>query len=219
MDTYNTDDELDKFKSWWKSYGSSVVAGIVIGLALLGGITYWKHYTSERAIQASVLYDSLIAGASQNDIKAAMESGTQLMGDYAATPYAGKAALILAKLRYDAADIEAARKHLQWAVDHGTEAVTRRVARLRLARILIQQNALDRALKLANVSDAGGFVSEFQELRGDILLAQNNKAGARSAYAKALEALTKGSPYARILKMKLDDLGGDANTAASESAK
>ncbi len=219
MDTYNADEELEKLKSWWKSYGNSVIAGIVLGVMLLGGITYWKQYKAERATQASMLYDTLIASATQNNAVAMGDAGTKLISDYSATAYAGKAALILARLSYDFADVEGARKHLQWAVDHATETTTRQVARLRLARILIEQNALDQALVLANVSDTGGFASEYQELRGDIFLAQGKKAEAGSAYGKALEGLTKGSAYERVLKMKLDDLGPDNTALEPEQIK
>ena len=207
MDTYNADEELEKLKSWWKSYGNSVIAGIVLGVALLGGITYWKQHKTERATQASMLYDKLISSVTQNNAAAAGDTGTKLIGDYAATAYAGKAALLLAKVNYDAADVEGARKHLQWAVDHATEAATRQVARLRLARILIEQHALDQALVLANTRDTGGFASEYQELHGDILFAQGKKAEARNAYDKALAGLAKGSTYESVLRMKLDALG------------
>lgn len=219
MDTYNADEELEKLKSWWKSYGNSVIAGIVLGVALLGGITYWKQHKTERATQASMLYDKLIASATQNNAAAVGEAGNKLINDYSATAYAGKAALILAKFNYDAADAEGARKHLQWAVDHATESATKLVARLRLARILIEQHALDQALVLADSSDTGGFVSEYQELRGDILLAQGKKVEARSAYAKALEGLSKGSTYERVLRMKLDDLSPDKSPPQPEQIK
>ncbi len=212
MDTYNADEELEKLKSWWKSYGNSVIAGIVLGVVLLGGITYWKQHKAEGATQASMLYDTLISSAAQNNATVVGDVGTKLISDYSATAYAGKAALILARLSYDANDVEGARKHLQWAVDHATETATRQAARLRLARILIELQALDQALVLANISDTGGFASEYQELRGDIFLAQGKKAEARSAYVQALKDLTKGSSYERVLKMKLDDLGTD-NTA------
>lgn len=207
MDAYHTDDELEKLKTWWKNYGTSVIVGILLGAVLLGGINYWKHYKYERSARASVLYDGLITSAEQHRSDAVRDAATKLMQDYSATPYAGKAALILAKISYAAADVENARKHLQWAVDHATESATRHAARLRLARILIDQGALDQALALANVTDTNGFVSEYQELRGDILVAKDQKAEARSAYRKALEGLPRGSSYTRILKMKLDDLG------------
>ena len=207
MDAYHTDDELQKLKTWWKNYGSSVITGILLGAALLAAISYWRHYTTERSAKASIQYDTLLANSAQNNLAAVRTAGTMLMDDYSATPYAGKAALILAKISYDAADSDAARTYLQWALDKATETTTRHMARLRLARILIDQGSLDAAQTLAQVSDMGGFASEYHELRGDILAAKNKSAEARSAYALALENITRGSSYERVLKMKLDNLG------------
>ena len=207
MDAYHTDDELQKLKAWWKSYGSSVITGILLGAALLAGISYWRHYTTERSAKASIQYDTLLANSAQNNLAAVRTAGTMLMDDYSATPYAGKAALILAKISYDAADSDAARTYLQWALDKATETSTRHMARLRLARILIDQGSLDAAQTLAQVSDMGGFVSEYHELRGDVFAAKNQPAEARPAYALALENLTPGSSYTHVLKMKLDNLG------------
>lgn len=207
MDAYHTDDELQKLRAWWKHYGSSVVTGVLLGAALLGGISYWRHHTTERSAKASIQYDALLASSTQNNAAAMRTAGTILMDDYSATPYAGKAALILAKLSYDAADSEAARTYLQWALDKATETTTRHMARLRLARVLMEQASLDAAQALAQVSDMGGFASEYHELRGDILVAKNQPAAARSAYVSALESITPGSSYARVLKMKLDNLG------------
>ena len=207
MDAYHTDDEFQKLKAWWKDYGSSIIVGVLLGAALLGGITYWRHYTTQRSAKASIQYDALLASSAKNDLVAVRTAATLLTADYSATPYAGKAALILAKLSYDAADSEAARNHLQWALDHATETTTRHVARLRLARILIDQGSLDAALALAQVSAMDGFVSEYHELRGDVFVAKNQAAAARPAYTLALESLVRGSSYARVLKMKLDTLG------------
>lgn len=207
MDAYHTDDELEKLKTWWKNYGSSVIVGILLGAALVAGISYWRHYTTERSAKASIQYDALLAASAQNNVAAVRTAGTLLMDDYSATPYAGQAALILAKISYDAADSAAARTYLQWALDKATETSVRHMARLRLARILIEQDSLDAAQALAQVSDMGGFESEYYELRGDILVAKNEPREARSAYALALEKLAPGSSYARVLKVKLDNLG------------
>ena len=70
----------------------------------------------------------------------------------------------------------------------------------------------DAALALLNVKDEGGFESEYEELRGDIYLAKGQRDEARAAYREALKHLTEGSPYARILNMKLDDLGPEQSS-------
>ena len=129
------------------------------------------------------------------------------MQDFAATPYAGKAALLLAKTSFEAGDAPSSRSQLQWAIDHATEEATRHAARLRLARIMLDQAEIESALKLIDVKDQGGFESEYQELKGDLLLKKGDMDGARRAYRQAKESLPPNSSYARILNIKLDDLG------------
>ena len=210
MDAYHSDDEFEKLKAWWKSYGTSVILGIVLGGALLGGMKYWKQYKHEQAAQASVLYDEMLAAGMQGNAAAAEQAGNKVVSDFSSTPYAGKAALVLARLSYDASDRQKAQQHLQWAVDNASEDVTRHVARLRLARLLLDEGKADEAISLADVKDMGGFVSEYQELRGDVHVLRKQIPEARIAYRAALDAVPKGSPYTRVLSMKYDSLGTES---------
>jgi predicted negative regulator of RcsB-dependent stress response len=98
---------------------------------------------------------------------------------------------------------------LQWVVDHVEDEAVAHAARLRLARLYFGDGEKDAALALLNVNGEGGFKSEYEELRGDIYLAQGEKNRARVAYREALRSLPPGSPYAQILNIKLDDLGPD----------
>jgi len=207
VDPYENDDQTERLKKWWSNYGRSLILGIVLGSAALGGIKYWQHYQAERAEAASQLYEQMMLSFQKRAAAGVDETGNKLMQDYAATPYAGKAALTMAKMRFDANDIETARRHLQWALDKASETATRQVARLRLARLLLDRNELDAALELTNVKDQAGFEAEFQEIKGDILTAKGRADEARAAYRAALKQLAKESPYRQVLAMKLDDLG------------
>jgi len=207
VDPYENDDQTERLKKWWSNYGRSLILGIVLGSAALGGIKYWQHYQAERAEAASQLYEQMMLSFQRRAAAGVDEAGNKLMQDYAATPYAGKAALTMAKMRFDANDIETARRHLQWAMDKASETATRQVARLRLARLLLDRSELDAALELTNVKDQAGFEAEFQEIKGDILTAKGRADEAREAYRAALKQLAKESPYRQVLAMKLDDLG------------
>ena len=50
-----------------------------------------------------------------------------------------------------------------------------------------------------------------EELRGDILMKQNDLEGARLAYKKAYESAPKEGMAGVFLKLKLDELGIEAN--------
>jgi predicted negative regulator of RcsB-dependent stress response len=207
LDAFNPDDQLASLKHWWKQYGKALMAGVVIGLLLLAGGNYWRQYKIKRADAASLLYENLLTDLQQGKSDAVSAAATKLMQDYAATPYAGKSALLLARQRFDAKDIAAARSHLEWAMKNASEAVVQHSARLRLGRILLDQGETAAALALADSKDTNGFASEYAELKADALLAQGDRAGARRAYQSAIEAAPRGSTYLPILNMKRDNLG------------
>lgn len=209
MSAYTEQEELEKLKSWWKNYGGSLITGVALGLAILFGYRYWTDYRQTQREQASALYQQLVAdlGGSRPD---ALATGTKLIDDYTSTPYAGMAALLLARQAYDSGEKSAARRHLEWILANSDDAATQHAARLRLARLHIEAGELEAVAALIEVKDIAGFESEYHELRGDVALAQNKRAAARAAYEEALKHLPETSPYRSVLSMKRDDIGTEA---------
>jgi predicted negative regulator of RcsB-dependent stress response len=207
LEDYNPDDQLANLKNWWKQYGNALIAGIVLGLVLLIGGNYWKQYKIKRAEAASQLYENLLTDFQQGKSDAVRMAAVKLMQDYDATPYAGKSALLLARQRFDAKDIAGARKYLEWAMTNASEAQVQHSARLRLARLLLDQGEAASALALVNIKDTNGFKSEYEEIRGDVLLAQGDRDGARRAYQIAIDSITRSSSFLPVLTMKRDNLG------------
>ena len=208
MGTYTEQDELEKLKAWWKNYGGALVLGVALGLVLLFGNKYWQQYKDQRREAASNLYIEMLQDARDGRAEAARGFGERLVKDYDDTPYAGMAALMLARMSYEANDAAGARQHLQWAVDHARDPATQHAARLRLGRVLADAGEYDAALALTGAAHQEGFEAEYLELKGDVLALQAKPAAAREAYRAALPQLPADSPYRRTLTMKLDDLGG-----------
>mgnify|MGYP003414167696 CR=1 FL=1 len=207
LEAYNPDDQLASLKNWWKQYGKALIAGVVIGLLLLAGGNYWKQHKIKRAETASLLYESLLADLQQGKSDAVSATAAKLMQDYDATPYAGKSALLLARQLFDARDIAGTRTQLEWAMKNASEAAVQHSARLRLARLLLDQGETAPALALVDTKHTDGFASEYEELKADVLLAQGNREGARRAYQAAIEKLPRASSYLQALTMKRDNLG------------
>ncbi len=207
MEAHNPDDQLANLKDWWKQYGNALIAGVVIGVLLLVGGNYWKQYKIKRSEAASQLYETLLADLQQGKADAVGTVAAKLMQDYEATPYAGKSALLLARQRFDAKDIAGARTHLEWAMKNAVEAAVQHGARLRLAQLLLDQGETAAALALVTIKDRDGFISGYEEIKGDALLAQGDRDGARRAYQTAIEKLPRASSYLPALTMKRDNLG------------
>ena len=212
MEIYNPDDQVLRLKSWWKQYGTGLIAGVAIGIMVLAGLNYWRHYRQVRAETASTLYSQLLAEVKQARTEPAMTLASQLMDGYTGTPYAGKAALLAARLRFDAHDLPGARQDLDWAVKHAREEAVQHTARLRLGRLMLEQGETDAVLALIQVKDTNGFESAYEELRGDALLAKGDRDGARRAYQTALDKLPPGATYRRLLALKLDNLGPETRS-------
>lgn len=211
MEGYVSEQEqVEALKKWWKENSKAILAGVVLGLAILFGGRAWIDYRHTRAEAASEQYAALMAAAERGDQAAAVQKGEEVLKDYASTPYAALAALALAEIRLEQGDAAVARGHLQWAADHAKQAGIQHIARLRLGRVLISEGNADAALALVPAGEADGFAAAYEELKGDAYVAKGDEAQARAAYRKALDALEPAAPNRALLQMKLDDLGGAA---------
>ncbi|MCZ6732215.1 MAG: tetratricopeptide repeat protein [Gammaproteobacteria bacterium] len=210
-DPYSDDQELEQLKTWWKTYGNALLLGIALGLSILMGNKYWSQHKQERAEAASAIYDGLVDNYREKAFDKLREASESLKGDYAATPYAGLAAMISARVNLVEGKIDDARRELQWTLDNATDDGTKHAARLRLARIVADANEVDAALFLLDVSDIAGFELDYHELRGDLTVLKGDKQAAREAYRMALKELDEFSSYKSTLSMKLDALGPEAN--------
>jgi len=204
---YSEDEQIEKLKAWWKSYGNALIAGVALGLAVLFGGRYWQHQQAEKAAEASALFDQMVYSVNENNKSNAAKIGTQIINDFGRTPYAGLAALVLARENYDQNEKDKAKKQLAWAIDNAREDGVRQVARLRLARIQLADDNLAGAEDLLKPEPLAGFELEFYELKGDLMKKKGDITGARSAYGKAIAHAGSSGKYLDKLKMKIDDLG------------
>lgn len=207
MDAYTQQQEVERLKNWWKEYGNALIAGVVIGVAILFGTKYWKQYQEGRRVEASVLYEQMLTSARGTQKEAARTSGERLIKDFDNTPYAAIAALMLARQAQESGDAAGARRHLEWVVANARQDAVQHAARLRLARLLGSGGEHAAALAVTEIKDRGGFEADYLELRGDLLAALGRVGEARTAYRDALTKMREPSPYQSVVRMKLDALG------------
>ncbi len=203
MDYYASEDELvEALRKWWQANGGAVAAGIVIGLAAIFGWQYWNSQRTARAEQASARYEALHQAVQQQDPAQARQQGQALREQFAGSPYAVLAALELARQAVESGDNTTAIQELQWALQQTDQETIKTIARLRLARVLLAEKHYAEAETRLNEIVAPEFAAERDELRGDLYLARNDPAGARTAYQAALAARGNNG----FLQMKLDNL-------------
>ena len=206
MSTYQTEEEqVEAIKKWWKENGKSVVGGIVLGFAIIGGWQGWQGYQSNQGEAASQVYDAMRQATRSERFDKALEDGKLLIGEFGDSAYGSFAALELARLAYQRGEKSVARNHLRWVVDSAPDAAIREVARLRLGALLLDMNELPALESLLATPPQPAFAGEFSALRGDLELAKGNQQAARDAYR---QALAQGVGDESLLLMKLVDVGG-----------
>ena len=220
MATYDLEEQeqISELKTWWKMYGNLVTAVLLAVSAGAVGWQAWNWYQRTQAVEASVIYAAVQKGAMERDPKRVREAAGELTEKYPGTAYAAMAALISARMQFDAGDLKTARAQLQWVAEKARDRDLRDLGRLRLAHVLFDDKALDEALKLLADEPVPAFAARFGELKGDILAAQGKNAEAKAAYQAALakqDAAEKAAgsqggretQYRDLLQVKLDSLG------------
>ncbi len=211
MDVNETEQEqIESLKKWWRENGKAASAGVVIGLAVVFAGWSWRDYGKTQTAAASVEYRQLIEELEQDQQDAALQRAARIQEQYARTPYAVLAALARAKIKVEQGDTAAAGQYLRWALDNAAQPELEHIARLRLARVMLERDEKSAALKLIEPVKSEAFAAQYEELRGDIYLALNQPAAARTGYQRALALLAPDSGQTALLRMKLDDLGTSA---------
>jgi predicted negative regulator of RcsB-dependent stress response len=197
-DSYNEDDDLQRFRQWLRQNGLALVMGVGAGLGAILAWQGWNVYVDDRARGAAEEYTQL------RDVLSGGELGAQ-----GALLYAER---LVAAERYDDALAQ-----LQWVTSYADQAGLRHIARVRRARLLWAQDQREEALALLEHDHPEAFESLYGELAGDIHAAGGDYAAAQIAYRRALEYLPADADPAP-LQRKLDNVAIVGDAATGEAA-
>jgi len=208
MSTYDLEEQeqLAALKGWWKEHGGAIVLGATLVCAAIGAWNGWTWYQRSQSAQAAVLYDTLQKAARANDLKTTRETAGAILESFPRSAYAPLAALVSAKIHFQAGDLKTARAQLQWVIEHARSDEIRSIAALRLSSVLLDDNEPDAALKILEAKPHPSFEALYASQRGDILATQKKRSEARAAYKAALEKAGAG-PLREALRLKLEALG------------
>ncbi|RMG33141.1 MAG: hypothetical protein D6720_12040 [Gammaproteobacteria bacterium] len=199
----NEDEQVEALKNWWRDNGRSVVVGVVLGFAIIFGWQGWKAWQKSQGEAASSLFENLLIQVANGNREGALVAGKRLLGEFDGSIYASFAAFEMARLAYEDAKPDSAVGDLEWVEAHAPDAVIADLARVRLARVLLDAGKLDQAeARLKKVSE-GFMPAAVAELEGDLAVRRGDPAAARQAYGRAVLA----APNNALLRMKLQQLG------------
>ena len=206
FDLKSDEEKAEELKAWWRSNGTSVIAGIALTVGGMFGWNQWKEHKVTQSEGASKLYAQL----DQVDAKPA-EVLKELNDEYSGTSYAYLAALTAAKTSCEAGKMDECIAELKTASTSPQESLAN-IAKLRLARTLVSSGKLDEAKSILVEKMPASYQSLISELNGDIHFAKKEFKQAYEAYDKAI--LSSSGQNTQLLKMKRDDLGNQLKSGA-----
>lgn len=210
MSHYDDEDQAQRVKQWWKDNWKALAAGLILGLAGIIGWDQYKAHQLSRSAEAARMFEDLKTALVADKADEANGIADKLKADFANTPYAAQGLLRIAQHAVEKSRFDEALPPLAWVAAHADDKALRPVARLRQARVLAQQGKFDEALKLLDADMDKSYAALVQEQRGDILLTQGNRKGARESFEKALASSDAAAANRETLQRKIDDLADAA---------
>lgn len=204
MEVYsNENEQVDALRRFFANNGKALVVGVVIGIAALGGWRYWSSHEQDSAKTVSAEYQKLTS-AMQAGKPETLEAVNTFASENSNT-YGALAALDLAKQYVDSNQLDKAATLLQNGLKDTKDGNLQAVINLRLARIQLQQNQADAALKTLDGVKGDGWTAIVADIRGEALLSKGDKQGARDAWSKGVES--DASPALKqMMQMKMNNL-------------
>jgi len=216
-DLYDTHEQGERVKSWLRENGSAIIMGLVLAFGLMFGFKQWQAWEVSKRQQASAEYQVMLSFIEADNMDAAVPNYEVLKAEYPKSAYTSMAAMLMAKARLQAGQMDLAAKSLMFAMDNAQPAPVQVIARERLARIRLSQGDTQAALDLLDGAPSEiGFESQFAEIRGDIQLTNGETDLAIQSYQVSLDTLEEGVGNREFLIMKLEALGVDVAADGGE---
>ena len=206
-------EQLDQLKHFWNRYGN-IITGLL--LAVLMGIAGWNGYhywQRSQATQSAAMFDEMSKSVAAGDIAMAQRTFSDMKERYGTASYTQQAGLALAKLCMDKGESDGAKAALQWVIDKSGDEGYVAIARLRLAAIYFDAKDYVQASTALDSVKAEAFAALALDRKGDVLMMQDKRAEALSAYSQAYQKLEERSPYRRVVQVKLNALGAEPDAA------
>lgn len=197
------DEDLVRARAWWKENGSSIIAGIAIGVVMVVGYNFWQTYQDNRANEVAQLYEAHTQAPSD---EAALDA---LIDANGGSTYAQLARMTAARIAADEKQYDRAVALFKDILASGTDSGMKAVAVLRLATVYLSQNKPDEAIQLLDSQAKSALPlqqARFAEMKADAYLQKGDSTQARAFYQSSIDALTVAGQPATLVQLKLDNI-------------
>ena len=201
------EEQIDLLSVWWDKY--KYLLGMLLAASVIF-IVYRDYSISSSNVnefESARLYDNFLSSTLTDKKTKAKE----IIDLYSDTLYADFAALHLAKISVEESNLEQAEQHLNWVIARSSSwdskfNPVRSIAKLRLAKIFLEQDSPQAALDL--LKEEQTLTASLFEVRGDAERSLNQINEAKLSYLQALE-LSNSQPIKSLISMKISDLQED----------
>ncbi len=206
MSVYKTEEEqIDDLKRWVKSYGPSIVMGIVLAIALLYGWRFWHSYQHNRAVKASILYQQAVDAYQTKRTDLLTKSVKTLQKKYPKSPYASYAVFLQVKVAADQQAYSDAETGLDWIIHYSHDNNIKAIAELRLGSIQTADHQEELAIKTLESIKNPAFKGLAHIKIADAYLALGDAENAKINYEAASKLLPDAGNTMPTLAVKLDN--------------
>lgn len=173
----------EKVVSWFEENYKSLIAGVLLGLALLFGYKSFISSQNSLQLELSRQFDLAILSYQKGDTNEILSFSRENMLNNADNIYTSLANLYSAKIMYLDNNIDQSHVFLDHVISNSKDYEIVDIAKYRKAKILIEETKYDQANKLL-----GDNPDNYQhiELKGDIYYLLNNDDEAVRYYNKVL---------------------------------
>ena len=213
MEFETEEQQVEAIKKWFKEYGTTIIAGLVLGLVGIFGFRYFDKQQELTLAKASDGYETVMVFLTeQKDNEKFITAASAFNKENPDSIYSNLLSLQLAKMAVAQDDLGTAAQHLRDAMNNAQHGTIEHIARIRLVRTLIAQNEGDKGLAIIAEVVGDEFRSSYEMLRGDIWFAKGDRSRASQAYAAAKKHGADG-PSAPNLEMLLTELADETAVA------
>jgi len=210
-------EQAEQLRYWLRENWIWLVTGVALTLGGYYGYRWWESRQSSRSLEAGQRFAEMLEALGKNQRDEGKRIGAVVTGEYADTPYADQAELVLARLDVEAGDLAVAETRLARIAREGEDPDLRLVARLRVVRVQLAQGRYDDALATLDAIEEPAVEARVLELRGDLQLARGDKATALESWRRAQAAAAADQAGAKLLdaellRLKIDELNATQAT-------
>ena len=110
-------EQADQLRRWLSENWIWLVAGVALTLAGYYGYRWWESRQATRAVAAGERFAAMLEAIGAGRAEDGVQIAGELTGEYADTPYAEQATLVLARMDVDGGDFAAAEAKLARVAD------------------------------------------------------------------------------------------------------